>query len=67
MEGVAEQKGFDPLIPNNWYSQDFDEIRSMKVIIFIAFLYLLYYKILTDGFRECRDYFCTTKEVHLKL
>lgn len=31
MESFAEYKGFDPLVPSNWYSLVLDEFLSFKV------------------------------------
>ena len=44
-ETYARKKGFDPLIPENWYRQSRTEIRSAKVcfsstFLFFSFLYI---------------------------
>jgi hypothetical protein len=31
-EDYAKENGFDPLIPDNWYSQSRDKIMSTKVV-----------------------------------
>ena len=61
-ETYARKKGFDPLIPENWYRQSRTEIRSAKVcfsstFLFFSFLYIslliyLYWSIVCRGQRE---------------
>ena len=36
-EEYAEKAGFDPLVPENWYQQSKDIIRSGKVFHFLCF------------------------------
>ena len=38
-EQYAEVNNFDPTIPENWYSQDRADILSLKVILYISFLF----------------------------
>lgn len=40
---IAQRLGFDPLIPENWYSFDKSEVNNEKVIYYILLLcYLLF-------------------------
>lgn len=44
LESIAAQMGFDPLIASNWYSQDLDVFRVLKVFFnFILLFFIVTY------------------------
>ena len=38
---IAKEKGFNPLVPENWYSLRYDTVMATKVFFFFFFLIYL--------------------------
>jgi hypothetical protein len=45
-EEYAREKGFDPLIADNWYQQSIKDVVAKKVKIFCLFLFLFFFSFL---------------------
>lgn len=60
-ENYAKEQGFDPLVPENWYSQPIQNLMELKVynlfvFVFIIFRFILFscsYLIIILGFSAC--------------